>query len=274
MLKEGPSKPFLAALCIALAIALVSVLLAPPYSYPHAPQITSERQSEGSLKSQKTGNETPAPIEHRAGSSDEASEYWSVLGRRLKITDTLLVAFTFTLWWATRDLVREARVSSERQLRAYVSGRWNHIFAFNENIFARAKFTIENTGLTPAHNLTHHGDIIVAPHPLPTGYVFPPLTTTLSNPTVVFPRVNFDGDCTASKKFTSSEINSVIAGTSRIYAYSEIFYEDIFHEEDRKTCFAVSIEADIATLRKLTHNHPAPDLNVTMRITSVGNTAT
>jgi hypothetical protein len=36
--------------------------------------------------------------------NDEASEYWTNFGHHLKITDTLLVLFTFAPWWATQGL--------------------------------------------------------------------------------------------------------------------------------------------------------------------------
>jgi hypothetical protein len=57
----------------------------------------------------------------------EASEFWTVWGRTLKITDSLLVGFTFLLFLATvalfvatRDLVDGADKTAERQLRAYI----------------------------------------------------------------------------------------------------------------------------------------------------------
>jgi hypothetical protein len=67
-----------------------------------------------------------------------ASEFWTIFGRDLKITDTLLVAFTAllflataALWWSTRRLVRGAQRSAERQLRAYVALEGGHIRVIN-----------------------------------------------------------------------------------------------------------------------------------------------
>ena len=84
-----PSNAFLIAVCIVLAIALVSVL--------------------------------SLPFKQLSEINTEASEYWTIFGHHLKITDTLLVLFTFTLWWATRDLVKGAEATAERELRAYIS---------------------------------------------------------------------------------------------------------------------------------------------------------
>jgi hypothetical protein len=121
------SKEFLVATCGALAIAVISLWPSPPYQTSQGPQIEAKQQPDGGHESQEDGKESKAPIASRGSDnashgSEEASEYWTVplLNRRLKITDTLLVLFTFTLFLATRDLVKEAKESSQRDLRAYV----------------------------------------------------------------------------------------------------------------------------------------------------------
>jgi hypothetical protein len=102
-----PANSLVIAVCIALAIALVSISLSATFPF------NATRNSSNAISSiEQTGTDTDR--------RDEASEYWSILGHRLKITDTLLVIFTFTLWWATRDLVIGAKDTTQRQLRAYV----------------------------------------------------------------------------------------------------------------------------------------------------------
>jgi hypothetical protein len=91
----------------------------------------------------------------------EGTEFWPPLfGYRLKVTDTLVAAFTAflfaatcALYRATRNLVIGADKTAERQLRAYVyvtktkltfnptTGVWDH------------SFRIKNFGLSPAHDV-------------------------------------------------------------------------------------------------------------------------
>jgi hypothetical protein len=80
-----PTNAFLIALCIAPAIALASVSLSPNSPFNQRSDISAEQSAKRSTQSE------------RSPQSDEASEYWTIFGHHLKITDTLLVLFTFTL---------------------------------------------------------------------------------------------------------------------------------------------------------------------------------
>ena len=115
-----------------------------PKSPTQTPSIKTEKQVEDSSKGE---NQTDAHAKYGSVSSEslnasgaategheqpekrteKTSEFWTIGSRTLKITDTLLVVFTFflflatvALWRATRDLVDDAKETSERQLRAYV----------------------------------------------------------------------------------------------------------------------------------------------------------
>jgi hypothetical protein len=173
-----------------------------------------------------------------------------------------------------RQTVGQMRKAEQRQVRGYISAYCKHIYSFDENKLAEAKVEIENVGLTPAHEMNHHGDIIIAPHPLPEGYEFPSLATPMSNAVVVFPRSKFDGTIVASAKFGKTEIAAVINGNARVYIYGEIFYEDVFGIEDRNTCFAFSVVANKETIQKLASNHQKADLTITFIAAPAGNTAT
>lgn len=102
--------------------------------------------------------------EHTSDSSQEGTEFWPPLfGYRLKVTDTLLVAFTalvfgatLFLYFATRDLVEGAEKTAERQLRAYVHvvKAWTTPEAklhFPAPIWATVE--IQNSGQTPAYKV-------------------------------------------------------------------------------------------------------------------------
>jgi hypothetical protein len=91
------SKEFLIAICVSLAIALVSILLAPPYQPRQSQQIENEQQTERGLESQQNGSDLKSPMEPRRDNdaqnrNDDASEYWTILGRRLKITTRSLLS--------------------------------------------------------------------------------------------------------------------------------------------------------------------------------------
>jgi hypothetical protein len=156
MLSHGPSKAFLGALCFCLAIALGTVLLSPPYQ---APQIEAKDHPDSRLEGQINRDHaeaTPKPggnikADHRG---DEPTEFWTILGRRVKITDTLLVLFTFTLFWATRDLVIEGRRTAERQLRAYPGVVGASVEIHNNRNFHIA-VEIVNTSTTPAYKFRY-----------------------------------------------------------------------------------------------------------------------
>jgi hypothetical protein len=139
-MQDWISKEFLIAICISLAIALVSVILVPPYHPPQTQQAESGQKANNSLETQNDSKDAK-------NRNDDASEYWTILGRRLKITDTLLVLFTFTLWWATRKLVIGSEDAAKRQLRSYVFLGYSPL----EFCDKRATFTLKmsNVGKMP-----------------------------------------------------------------------------------------------------------------------------
>jgi hypothetical protein len=157
MLRDGPSKAFLGAICICLAVALISVLIS-PYHPPQTAKIETAQQPEQGLETKQNSDGSKAAEHPRGGNkaedgNNEASEFWTILGRRLKITDTLLVAFTFTLWWATRDLVVGSERTAKRQLRAYISVEMGTNFRQNRRVRFEFRPIVNNNGQTPANEV-------------------------------------------------------------------------------------------------------------------------
>ena len=119
-----------------------------PSHPPQAPEIKTEQQSTNRLQDDETSKAgqsqstepephsqsiTSASANDKSGTEarnpeEQGTEFWPPLfGYRLKVTDTLLALFTAALfvvtlflWLATRNLVRGADDTSQRQLRAYV----------------------------------------------------------------------------------------------------------------------------------------------------------
>ncbi|SHN86907.1 hypothetical protein [Bradyrhizobium erythrophlei] len=288
------SKEFLFALSGALLIALIAI-----WRSPYPPVTTSgtvethrnspdnlgaDNRSASNVPSALRGSESVKLDESKTGEKpgEDGTEFWPALfGYKLKITDTVIAAFTallfwatYLLWRATQRLVIGADQTSENQLRAYVSMRGKFVYAFDEKRYCRVRYDIENLGQTPAHNVCHHGDVLVASHPLPDGFAFPSPLKKLTNPFVLFPRLPMEGTQVASSMFSQSEIAAIVAGTARIYLYGEVFYEDIFHKSARATRFALSVVADQATLQKLSTNYSGTDLKLHFETAPIGNTAT
>lgn len=200
---RAPSNAFLLALCIALAIALISVSLS-SYPFDQRPNINVE----------------------------EASEYWTVFGRRLKITDVLLVLATFALYWATRNLVLGAEKTAERQLRAYVfmEGSSTKLVQINVNgvlqTFIEGFVTLKNFGLSPASNYRNWIMIDVLPA---TTTPFDRTSTGLGRG-IIGPSGGmnipvFYGPVSAA------DIVAIRAATRRIYVWGEVLYTDAFGED-------------------------------------------
>jgi len=103
----------------------------------------------------------PASSHSREAAAD-GDEYWPPLyGYRLKVTDTLLTAFTFllflatlALWFATRGLVRSADRNAGLQLRAYVSVQSCRVEDYVVGKPVSIVVVVRNSGQTPSHATT------------------------------------------------------------------------------------------------------------------------
>jgi hypothetical protein len=162
----------------------------------------------------------------------------STQGRRLKVTEALLAAFTFMvfgatalLWRATRGLVEGAEDTAERQLRAYVHARFTEK---TTHVVAGQKITcemiIENSGQTPAYDVHSNTNICAADFPF-SG--LPPLTYVpgAGSRNVIHPRQTFTTTAESDSVLSAEDLRSAMEGTTkRLYLYGEVRYRDIFGE--------------------------------------------
>jgi hypothetical protein len=202
--------------CIAFGFGYELEIWRASQHHPDAVKIEAKKQSDRTNETkEKTGQQTeaavnPTPLAHQdqAGKSDnitgghaeksgdEVSEYWTISGRRLKLTDTLLAVFTFLLipvgliqayvLWRT---VQHMRISE----RAHVSGGANRAQRRTDGSDVLV-VTINNYGKTPAfigtiaatickeEELTNFPGWQVKDWK---GYVFGPMPSQLSD--IVFP---------------------------------------------------------------------------------------
>lgn len=168
------------AIIFGLAVTVASLLHALKQHPPYAPQINTEQQANGALKSEQNakGNiDRPSETNEENGGKhadqreDEGTEFWpSFMSIRLKITDSLLAAFTlglliFTglLWSSTEKLWVETRDTGKRQEadtrileRAYlaVSPRGIHSLSGTSIDICVAHICIRNVGRLPARSVT------------------------------------------------------------------------------------------------------------------------
>ena len=179
------------------------------------------------------------------------------------------------IWQAVslKRTIRVMRDTADRQLRAYVAGIPNFMFAFSERSLPRAKFRLANSGVTPAHRLRHRTEIEILPNPVEAGMSLPTPSGNLSDPMVLFPNTDFAGTKTRAKVFDASEISRIRNGAASIYVYGEIEYFDIF-EKRRTTSFCFRLDADKPTLNKLTSDYGPSDLTLSFAVAPMGNTAT
>jgi hypothetical protein len=188
---------------------------------------------------------------------DEGYEFWTIFGRRIKITDTLFAVFTVlllcatvALWWSTRGLINSARETTEQQLRAYVTmetGQWRGL---TDGRPLASEYGLVAYGPTPARKAQLTGTIAIHPYPLPPKYALPPGREVLRQPTAVFPGTHIPniGWIQANETFTPAEIAEVTSpqGARRIYLYGQITYEDVFGIR-RETFFRFYLDPESIT---------------------------
>jgi hypothetical protein len=248
-----------------------------------SPQTPSEQQSDRALKEQEKGtpkaqgSPAPAPLapmvhppgrdrerqRHTGQGDDESSEFWTISGRRVKITDTLLVVFTFVLsvatvflWLSTRRLVKGAENTAERQLRAYVFSERARI----EDAFSpkggSVLVVIKNFGQTPAydHSVTFDYLLVGKGERCPANE---PRQTALSRGHMA-PSVP-KGINISLRAWGSGERAALESGDQILYVFGRIRYTDAF-EKRRSTCFCYAFggvygSSDSADLVTAEHGH-------------------
>jgi hypothetical protein len=222
-------------------------------SLRQAPQVKSEQQPESGLQPQErdkkqteTTPEFPLRVpEVLSDSSEEESqgdtnkgseqgtEFWAPFyGYRLKVTDTLLVAFTFllfnatiALWWSTRRLVRGAEKTAERQLRAYVGILSGHLAVeiIDGIMVPKATLRIRNFGQTPAYDVSCNAGIENASNFSKTRRKLNPV----SGKSIIFPQSD-------QRAMFSGEFNEPPGqGKISTFIFGCITYKDAFRQRRR-----------------------------------------
>lgn len=247
---------------------------------PQAPPLESQRNSKDSpqfkAKAEKEANSTKlvsaAPLRSAADSvntegykdaahSDvEASEFWTIFGRRLKITDTFLATFTaflfvatVFLYRATRDLVNGAEKTAEKQLRAYVmvTPMEPHcVTHFDTSHTVELALDVRNVGQTPAYELTTYSWMDIQPYPLPNDFRFSgPSSNSPTSKTTLPPGQMVRNTTGSARAPDQGVIDAVLRGELTIFVWGHTDYKDAFgHQRKTNFCFFAS-PASIRTKR-------------------------
>jgi hypothetical protein len=243
------------------AILIVSLLianLALSQPQPQAPQVKSTQQSESATKDKEKANDqksrTAEPfIIYQPNPSNDLkdntcddckkrnkevdSEFWTVWGHRIKITDSWLAAFTGLLvvvtggliaigwiqWSLSRDIAR-------RQLRAYctivVSGATYQ--ERSKGLKFKGLPRIINTGNTPAHKVGYRASAAILPIQLPNDFTFPLPTDTIGAG-VLGAQHYFDIGAEVDDFCDDSQVEDIKHGIGKVlYIWGIVTYDDVF----------------------------------------------
>lgn len=242
-----------------IALGILCLFVIPAYSEtpPQAPRIESKEQTpnppqpkNNSDASPKSNSPLPTipmepppkvntkePSNNAQHASDEASEYWTIFGRWVKVTDTLLVIFTgllfgatVFLYRATRDLVESAEKTAAMEMRAYIAVIiCDAVFQESgKGLRFEAKPRIINNGRTPAHNVRYRATVDILPIDLPNDFTFP-LPETYTGGAVMGPQQHFDIGAIVTNYVLDPDVEDIKRCRKHaLYIWGVVYYTDVF----------------------------------------------
>ena len=220
---------------------------------------TKTKNAEGSVASVPElhpESSTNKAQQHAHQGGDETSEFWTVNGRRLKVTDSLLVVFTFLLfvatvllWWSTNRLVRGAEDTAERQLRAYVtvkSIREEPQLSVKDGLVLTWQFQViwQNTGQTPANEFMNAIAAQYFKPKIPENFDFP-LAPKLQH--IIGPHGEVDSSWATIDPGHLREFVLSRGCSGEIYLWGRCTYMDVFEktpDREFRYCVKMSLTGD------------------------------
>ena len=144
----------------------------------------------------------------------------------LTVVTGLLFLATLALYCSTRDLVKGAERTAERQLCAFVFLTGTGIIEKKngKDILAVAHF--KNFGQTPAYNMKIYGKMAVGDYPL--RKKLPALVFSVDRSSESIGPTDTRDQYQTLTALPSGEKDAVIAKRSAIYLYGTLFYRDAF----------------------------------------------
>jgi hypothetical protein len=202
---------------------------------PQIPGVDIHHQSENAVQRRNGPTDSPSGLKDQAGNHEHRSENASEITILwIKPGEWLIGGVTFLLWLSTQLLVREAKATSRRQLRAYVFLDPAKEFSFVRKPSTTATVEIEihvkNLGATPAHDLIVESWMTIDIWPMPKEFTFigPPGVGPVSK-SVVPPGGLAHFHAGTAKPFTVAELAAIQNGDLCLYIYGSIKYKDAFN---------------------------------------------
>lgn len=174
----------------------------------------------------------------------------------LAAVTTILAVATAALWWATRNLVIEAKDTDRRQLRAYVSLERTGPIPNSINPGLPAfQIKIKNSGRTPAYSVKSWSGIGI--HELPLIEKLRPMPSVAETDVVLGAEGESVLPIRRQRPFRPEDMATVKAGTHAIYVFGKVEYRDAF-EKPHYTNFCLYV-ADGGPDAGLKHSHIGND---------------
>ena len=176
------------------------------------------------------------------------------------VTLLLLFLATFGSFWATRDLVNDAKDASARQTRAYVVVRPVNINIDGPGKKLSFRYLIGNIGQTPAYNVRHGARLDIWPFPLPKDFVVESPTDLIGG-MILGNGVSAAGLTTAisEQPISAASAAGLQQDGKRIYLVVLVKYFDTFKKVERTTklCVAVSNLETVIRAAGITSDRPS-----------------
>lgn len=176
----------------------------------------------------------------KAADAAEASALYSLLGLIATIIGTVLLVWTLL----------QTRNTARRELRAYVSVKPETFVNRNLPDGGRSfevEIKMENGGSTPAYRAAHLGNIVAISDEHAQEYFGRQYDDAprIGEPNAVTIHQNqfSSGSISSHQPITSEQINKVMAGEMRLYAFGAVEYRDTFRTK-RETRFCYQLDGD------------------------------
>jgi hypothetical protein len=171
----------------------------------------------GHLKKATTMTETPKP----------ARDWHDHITLVIAVIGVILGACALGL---TSCQISTLRENAQRQMRAYVSVKIGQkgVTNFEPNKSAELELELQNSGQTPALDVSHSSILFPRPYPLPKEMdLTVPVPETAGSDTTLHPReigVGFK----LNRTIEPPQFEAIKTGVDRLYAFGRIKYRDIF----------------------------------------------
>lgn len=206
--------------------------------------VARQNETGGSAEDKKhtNGDERHAWIGAFVRSVEGLHEFWVAFGTIIIAAFTAILGVgTFLLWSATRNLVKGAKHTAERQLRAYINIDIEKI-DLSTTALTEVVLRVTNVGQTPAYELVANSWVDLRPWPYsPNGRFEGPPDPNLPAKSIINPSQARRFKTGSARPLTEQELADVALGTrKRLYVYGLVTYKDTFgHPRFAEFCLAV-----------------------------------